>query len=66
MPEEVNRVLTDRVSSLLFCPNEVAIENLISEGYKNFSNVSFKNVGDNNVTAPLCFYKAIKKTVSFI
>ena len=31
MPEEVNRVVTDRVSSLLFCPNEVAVKNLISE-----------------------------------
>lgn len=33
MPEEVNRVLTDRVSTLLFCPTQAAIENLESEGY---------------------------------
>jgi UDP-N-acetylglucosamine 2-epimerase len=32
MPEEVNRVLTDHVSSLLFCPTDVAIENLAKEG----------------------------------
>lgn len=32
MPEEVNRVLTDHVSDLLFCPTETAVENLAAEG----------------------------------
>ncbi len=32
MPEEVNRVLTDRLSRLLFCPTTVAVENLAAEG----------------------------------
>ena len=32
MPEEINRVLTDHVSSLLFCPTETAIDNLKKEG----------------------------------
>ena len=32
MPEEVNRVLTDHVSQLLFCPSETAIANLAAEG----------------------------------
>jgi UDP-GlcNAc3NAcA epimerase len=32
MPEEINRVLTDHVSSLLFCPTDTAIENLAKEG----------------------------------
>jgi UDP-GlcNAc3NAcA epimerase len=35
MPEEINRILTDRVSNLLFCPTEIAIQNLINEGYGN-------------------------------
>jgi len=35
MPEEVNRILTDRVSTLLFCPTDTAIKNLKNEGYKN-------------------------------
>jgi len=32
MPEEINRVLTDHISSLLFCPTETAVENLRKEG----------------------------------
>lgn len=36
MPEEVNRILTDRISDLLFCPTEQALQNLENEGYGNF------------------------------
>jgi UDP-GlcNAc3NAcA epimerase len=32
MPEEINRVLTDRLSTLLFCPTETAVKNLEREG----------------------------------
>lgn len=32
MPEEINRVLTDRTSSLLFAPSQIAVENLKKEG----------------------------------
>jgi len=32
MPEEINRVLTDHVSNLLFCPTKTAMVNLKSEG----------------------------------
>ncbi len=32
MPEEVNRVLTDHISSLLFCPTDQAVKNLALEG----------------------------------
>lgn len=32
MPEEVNRVVTDRLSQLLFCPSHIAVEHLRSEG----------------------------------
>src|SRR5690606_36992756 len=35
MPEEVNRVLTDRVSRWLFCPTVQAEKNLRDEGYDN-------------------------------
>jgi UDP-GlcNAc3NAcA epimerase len=33
MPEEVNRILTDRVSNILFCPTDTAMQNLKNEGY---------------------------------
>ena len=35
MPEEVNRILTDRISDILFCPTDTAIRNLKNEGYDN-------------------------------
>ncbi|MBO7571094.1 MAG: UDP-N-acetylglucosamine 2-epimerase (non-hydrolyzing) [Bacteroidales bacterium] len=35
MPEEINRILTDRVSNILFCPTDKAVENLKKEGYEN-------------------------------
>jgi UDP-GlcNAc3NAcA epimerase len=42
MPEEVNRVLTDKLSSYLFCPSKVACDNLTKEGIRE--NIHF--VGD--------------------
>ena len=36
MPEEINRILTDRISDLLCCPTERAVENLRREGFDHF------------------------------
>jgi UDP-GlcNAc3NAcA epimerase len=33
MPEEVNRVIVDRISDVLCCPTRTAVENLLTEGY---------------------------------
>lgn len=35
MPEEVNRILTDRIADLLFCPTPTAVKNLHNEGFEN-------------------------------
>ena len=35
MPEEINRILTDRISDLLCCPTNAAIKNLKNEGFFN-------------------------------
>ena len=32
MPEEINRIIADELSSLLFCPTETALTNLLREG----------------------------------
>jgi UDP-GlcNAc3NAcA epimerase len=45
MPEEINRVLTDRISYYLFCPTDTAVKNLQREGFGNF-NVRVENTGD--------------------
>ena len=42
MPEEMNRILTDHVSSLLFCPTETAVHHLKAEGIQQ----GVHNVGD--------------------
>lgn len=36
MPEEINRILTDRVSHSLFCPTQAAVENLHNEGVQHW------------------------------
>jgi UDP-GlcNAc3NAcA epimerase len=45
MPEEVNRILTDRISDFLFCPTTTAIDNLQKEGYDNID-TNIINCGD--------------------
>jgi len=42
MPEEINRVLADRISTYLFCPTKNAVDNLAKEGFGNFDYEGFK------------------------
>jgi len=46
MPEEINRLLTDHLSTLLFCPTAQAVRNLLKEGIKNGRTTIVKKVGD--------------------
>ena len=43
MPEEINRILTDRISNVLFCPTDTAISNLKREGFENMPIQIIKN-----------------------
>ncbi|MGB5464215.1 MAG: UDP-N-acetylglucosamine 2-epimerase (non-hydrolyzing) [Aureibaculum sp.] len=45
MPEEINRILTDRISDLLLCPTDIAIQNLQKEGFSNL-NIKVVKSGD--------------------
>jgi UDP-GlcNAc3NAcA epimerase len=51
MPEEVNRILTDHVSSLLLCPTRTATTNLANEGIRH----GVHHVGDVMYDAALMF-----------
>jgi UDP-GlcNAc3NAcA epimerase len=59
MPEEINRILADRVSQLLLCPTETATKNLTQEGI--LSGVTL--VGDVMYDVSL-FYKDLAKQQS--
>lgn len=53
MPEEINRILTDRISDLLFVPTTTAIDNLHNEG---FENIKSKIVLSGDVMKDACDY----------
>lgn len=60
MPEEINRVLTDHISTILFCPTKNAIKNLKKEGLRNGQSVcgqkiTVVNAGDVMFDAALVF-----------
>jgi UDP-GlcNAc3NAcA epimerase len=63
MPEEINRVLTDHMSDLLFTPSDVANKNLYNEG---ISKSKIKMVGDIMYDAALFFGKIAEKKSSIL
>ena len=56
MPEEINRIVADRLSSYLFCPTKAAVKNLECEGFANL-NCSIFNSGDVMQDAAIMFSK---------
>jgi len=57
LPEEVNRVLSDRISSLLLCPTRNAVRNLAAEGISG----NVYHVGDVMYDAALSFGRLAEK-----
>jgi UDP-GlcNAc3NAcA epimerase len=68
MPEEINRILTDRVSNYLFCPTDTAVKNLCKEGFpfntSSQDEQKILNVGDVMYDATLFYQKKAKDTVN--
>lgn len=65
MPEEINRILTDRVSDLLFCPTGTSVTNLLNEGAANWNATIVKN-GDVMFDAALFYGELASKKSSII
>jgi UDP-GlcNAc3NAcA epimerase len=61
MPEEINRLLTDHLSTLLFCPTAQAAQNLLKEGIKDGRTRIVKNVGDVMYDSILYYSKLAEK-----
>ena len=60
MPEEINRILTDRISDILFCPTKQSVDNLYNEGFEKFD-CSIFNVGDVMFDAALYYSDKAKR-----
>ncbi|KAA1174708.1 UDP-N-acetylglucosamine 2-epimerase (non-hydrolyzing) [Marinobacter salinexigens] len=63
MPEEINRILTDQVSDVLFCPTTTAVQNLDKEGFGN-KPAKVLQVGDVMQDAALLFAEKAAPPVS--
>ena len=59
MPEEINRILSDKVSTLLFCPTETAVLNLKNEGVTK----GVYQVGDVMYDATLYYKEKALKSI---
>lgn len=65
MPEEINRILTDQVSDILFCPTDTAVSNLKNEGFDT-KPVQVLNVGDVMQDSSLFFSERAVKGSSLV
>jgi len=61
MPEEINRVLTDHLATVLFCPTTQSVRNLLKEGIKDGGTQVVKNVGDVMYDSILYYTKIAEK-----
>jgi UDP-N-acetylglucosamine 2-epimerase len=65
MPEEINRLLTDHLSTFFFCPTDEAVKNLSREGIKDGKTKAVRKVGDVMYDSVL-FYSEIAEKKSAI
>jgi UDP-GlcNAc3NAcA epimerase len=68
MPEEINRVLTDRISTLLLSPTQTAVDNLHHEGFPfpapGKTRQRIENVGDVMYDAVLHYRDLVRERIS--
>jgi UDP-GlcNAc3NAcA epimerase len=62
MPEEINRILTDQISDILFCPTETAINNLNAEGFDK-KHTRLVITGDIMYDSAMHYRKMMKKPI---
>jgi UDP-GlcNAc3NAcA epimerase len=60
MPEEINRILVDRISTQLFCPTQTAVNNLNNEGITQ----GIYNVGDIMYDVTLHYQEKAKQQIN--
>ncbi|MCF7814618.1 MAG: UDP-N-acetylglucosamine 2-epimerase (non-hydrolyzing) [Candidatus Cloacimonetes bacterium] len=61
MPEEINRILTDKISDLLLCPTDTAVKNLEVEGVGKNSLAKIVKCGDVMQDAAMFYADLVQK-----
>ena len=61
MPEEINRLITDHLATLLFCPTPQSVRNLEREGIKDGGTTAVRKVGDVMYDSILYYSKLAEK-----
>jgi len=61
MPEEINRLVTDHLSTLLFCPTDQGVRNLRKEGIESGEGRIVRKVGDVMYDSILYYAKLAEK-----
>jgi UDP-GlcNAc3NAcA epimerase len=61
MPEEINRLVTDQLSTFLFCPTNQSVRNLAKEGIKPGPARVVRNIGDVMYDSILYYSKIAEK-----
>ena len=64
MPEEINRILTDKISDLLLCPTDLAVKNLQDEGIGKHSLAKIIKSGDVMQDAAIFYSDLAQKPAS--
>ena len=65
MPEEINRILTDQISDILFCPTNTAVTNLKNDGFEK-KEIIISQSGDIMYDSALFYKNKMKRPEGLI